>query len=449
MNLLTLSWKNITTRPLGALLSITLLGLSIMLISLMLHVEKQFGKTLNRNIQGVDMVLGAKGSPLQLILSSVFQIDAPTGNISMAAANKLTKNPLVKNAIPLAYGDSYQGFRIVGTETDYLVLYQAKLHKGSIFQKSFEVVVGATVAQQLKLKVGSTFHSQHGFEEEGEAHDDHEFKVVGILKPNGTVVDKLLLTPLASVWDSHNHAEHESEHEEDEHKHDDGEHHHADGDEHKHDDDEHHHADGGEHKHDEKEHHHKDEEGHKHEDAADKEITAMFIQFRSPMAMMQLPRYVNEKTTMQAALPSYEVSRLFQLMEGAIRLMQILAVFIMLVSCFSIFISLYNAIKERKYEMALLRNFGASRWQLVRLVLQEGLLLTSLGFAAGILFSRLAFWGFSVLSYSVYQFHFTTEWFLIEELYLMFSMVLLGAFASILPAIQVFRLQVSNVLAEQ
>ena len=400
MNLLKLSWKNIISRPLGAILSITLLSLSIALISLMLHVGRQSERVLNRNIEGVDMVLGAKGSPLQLILSAVFQIDVPTGNILMKEAGRLAKSPLVKNTIPLSYGDSYQGYRIIGTETEYLELYQAEFQAGKIFQEPFEVVIGATVAQQLSLNLGDTFHSQHGFDNEGESHEAKKFRIVGLLKPSGTVLDKLLITPQASVWQSHQHGEEEEE----------------------------------------------EHDGHDHEE--EREITAMLVKFRSPLGMIQVPRYVNEKTNMQAAIPSYEVSRLLGLMEGGIRTLQWLAIFIMGISCFSIFIGLYNAMAERKYEMALLRNFGASRWQLVWLVLQEGLILVLLGFGVGILLSRFAFYMFSKLSYSTYQFHFKIDWFLKEELYLLMGVVFLGVIASILPAIQVFRLQISKILSE-
>ena len=413
MEFLKLSWKNIITRPLGALLSIILLGLSIMLISVILHVGKQFEQILYRNIEGVDMVLGAKGSPLQLILSAIFQIDAPTGNIPINEANKLAKNPLVKNAIPLAYGDSYQGFRIVGTEKKYLELYSAKLLEGVLFQQPFEIVVGATVAQQLKLSLGSTFYSQHGFDSAGEEHDNQTFKVVGILKPNGTVIDKLLLTPLSSVWEAHTHVEDMEEHD---------------------------------HENSEPHHHHLTEN---HEMEEEREITAMLIKFRSPMGLIQIPRFVNENTSMQSAIPTYEIHRLLALMEGGIGMIQWLALFIMIVSCFSIFIGLFNTMKERKYEMALLRNFGASRWQLVRMVLQESLILILVGFGIGVFFSRLTFWGFSNLSYTNYNFYFSTEWFLIEELYLMLAVLFLGVLTAVIPAIQVFNLQISRLLAEQ
>lgn len=413
MNFLKLSWQNITTRPLGAMLSIVLLGLSVMLISLLLHIGKQLERTLYRNIEGIDMVLGAKGSPLQLILSSVFHIDVPTGNISRQEAQKIAKNPLVKIAIPLSYGDSYQGFRIVGTEKEYLNLYQGELQKGNLFQNPFEIVVGASVAKQLRLELGQNFYSQHGFEEEGESHDAHGFRVVGILKPNGTVLDKLLLTPQESVWESHKHEEDAEE--------------------------ESHHA----HSKENAEHHRIVEE----ED--NQEITAMLIKFRSPMGIMQIPRFVNEKTNMQATIPSYEVHRLIGLMDGGITLLRGLAISIMIVSCFSIFISLYNAVSERKQEMALLRNFGASRWQLVALVVQEGLILTFLGFGVGMLLSRLLLLIFSSLGFSNYQFSIGFEYFLIEELYLFLVVFLIGFLASILPAIQVFKLQISKVLSEK
>ena len=395
MNLLKLSWKNISARPLNATLNILLLALGVAIISLMLQVGKQLEDTLNRNIKQIDMVMGAKGSPLQLILSAVFQIDAPTGNISLAEANRIAKSPLVKNAIPLAYGDSYRGFRIVGTEKGYADLYQAELGEGKFFEQSFQVVLGANAARELRLNIGDKFQSQHGLDAEGEDHEAHFFEVVGILKPSGTVADQLLLTSVSSVWEAHHH-------EEDEHS----------------------------------------------EEEETQEITAMLIQFRSPMGMVQLPRYVNEKTNMQSALPSYEVYRLLDLMGIGISLLQSLALGIMVVSGLSLFISLYNALKERKYEMALLRNFGASRLALVQLVLQEGILLTTIGFALGILLSRLGFWAFTQLTAESYHYQLGFQPFMAEEAYLLVGAILIGILASILPAIQVFRLQISKVLGE-
>jgi putative ABC transport system permease protein len=120
MNLLKISTNNLKDKPLTTSLSILLMSLGIAIISLLLLAGKQIEEKFTRNVAGIDMVMGAKGSPLQLILSSIYQIDAPTGNISMEEATRLTRSPLVKSVIPLSMGDSYQGYRIVGTNQKYL-----------------------------------------------------------------------------------------------------------------------------------------------------------------------------------------------------------------------------------------------------------------------------------------------------------------------------------------
>src|SRR5690606_5884669 len=122
------------------------------------------------------------------------QIDAPTGNISLEEFNKLAKNPMVENAIPLAYGDNYEGYRIVGTSLDYPNHYEAKLAEGNWWKKSAEVVIGSRVAELTGLSIGDEFSGSHGLSNSIDEHDHFAYTVVGILAPSGTVVDKLLLT---------------------------------------------------------------------------------------------------------------------------------------------------------------------------------------------------------------------------------------------------------------
>ncbi|MGB0523204.1 MAG: ABC transporter permease [Flammeovirgaceae bacterium] len=465
MNYLKLSWKNSLARPWSSVLSITLLGLGVCLISLMLLVSKQLENTLSRNITGIDMVLGAKGSPLQLILSAIFQIDAPTGNIKLKEANYVAKSPLVKQAIPLSYGDSYQGYRIVGSTHPYVDLYDAKLAQGKLWNAPFEITAGARVAKVLNLKLGDTFHSQHGFEDEGEAHDHHTFKVVGILAPSNSVLDQLLLTSTESVWQSHHHEE-DHGHEDEEHKHEHGteEHKHKkDEHEHKHDEHGHHEHEHkkGEHKHDEEHDEHKHEhEGHEHKKdehereeeeshLEEREITAMLVQFRSPLGKLQVPRIVNEQTKMQSAVPHYEVYRLLDLMGVGIQLLNGLAFCILIVSGLSVFINLYNALRERKYEMALLRNYGAPRWRLMQVLVQEGLTLSILGFVFGILLSRLGLWVFGNVLTANYGYQINLGNFLIEELYLLIAAIGIGIFAAVIPAIRVYVIDIARTLGKQ
>jgi putative ABC transport system permease protein len=145
MNLLSIAWKNLRIRPLNTFLSVVLLAFGVGIISLLLLVEKQLSEQFNRNIKDIDMVLGYKGSPMQLILANVYHVDAPTGNIKVSDAQRIIRNPMVKKAIPLAYGDNYEKFRIVGTTFDYPRHYGVELADGHSFEKPFQVVLGANV----------------------------------------------------------------------------------------------------------------------------------------------------------------------------------------------------------------------------------------------------------------------------------------------------------------
>ena len=413
MNIFRLSLRNMTSRPLSTTLSLVLLTLGVGMIASLLQVNRHIKEQMSNNIRGIDMVVGAKGSPLQLILSAVYHIDAPTGNISMHEAEQLRKNRLVELGIPLSYGDSHKGYRIVGSNHQYPALYAATVAQGRLWEETFEVTLGATVAKNLNLAIGDTFAGAHGLAEGGEIHDDQVYRVVGHLNYTNSVLDQLILTATESVWEVHHHEEEPSE--EDEHE-------------------EHEHEEG--------------HEEHDHEHQEDQEITAMLIKFRNPMGIIQLPRRVNEDTNMQAALPAYEISRLFSLMGVGIDTLNVIALVIMAVSGFSVFISLYNALKDRQYEMALMRTYGATRWQLVWLVLQEGLLLTLTGFLAGMFFSRSGLWLVSGLMESSYHYEFTGWFWAAEEAWLLAIALGIGLIAALLPAIRVFRINLSQTLAD-
>ncbi len=417
MNIFQLSYRNMISRPLSTTLSLVLLILGVGMIALLLQMNRHVQEQMTNNIRGIDMVVGAKGSPLQLILSAVFHIDVPTGNISLHDAEQLRQNGLVDFGIPLSYGDSYEGYRILGTSHQYTELYSAEVASGRLWEEHFEVTLGAVAAVSLNLKVGDTFAGAHGLVAGGEIHEDQSYHVVGILNHTNSVVDQLILTATESVWEVHHHEEEEEAAAEE-----------TEGE-------------SGE--------LHSEAHQEEHHDANDeeREITAMLINFRSPIGMVQIPRMVNEDTNMQAAVPVYEISRLFSLMGVGIDTLNTIALVIMAVSGFSVFISLFSALKDRRYEMALMRTYGANRWQLVWLVLQEGLLLTLLGFLFGIVFSRLGLWLVSGLMESSYHYEFSGWTLLAEEAWLLISALAIGFLASILPAIYIFRINISKTLA--
>ena len=431
MNLFKLTWKNILARPLSTLLSLILIMLGVGLITFVLYMKQDFENQMYKNIKGIDMVVGAKGSPLQLILSAVFHIDAPTGNIKLKEAEKLRKNRFVKYAIPLSYGDSYNGYRIVGTDTAYSQLYNARLQAGSFRKSGFDVNLGATVAKNLNLQIGDKFSGSHGLVEGGEAHDENQYKVAGIFEPSNTVLDQLILTDLQSVWEVHGHAADEA-HEDEAHEDEDEERKHE---EHKNQE----HKDGG--------HTNGGGDGLNHV-SPDLEITAMLIKFRSPMGVVQLPRWVNAETNMQAAVPSYELQRLVSLMGVGIDTINSVAVVIMIVAGISVFISLFNSLKERQPELALMRSYGASRNQLAITILLEGLLISFLGYVMGLLLSKL---GLTVAAHFFPQgltlqrqaLSFTTP-----ELYLLVIVLTIGATASLIPVLQAIRLNISQTLSK-
>jgi putative ABC transport system permease protein len=411
VNIFKLSLKNIFNKPLSSTISLALLILGIGIISLLLQLNTLIKDQMDNNLKGIDMVVGAKGSPLQLILSSVYHIDSPTGNISLEEAEKISKNRMVGSSIKLLYGDNFKGYRIVGAEKKFIELYNGKIKKGKNLSKPFEVLVGSKVYSKLKIDIGDDLISSHGLRETGESHDDQSFKVVGLLEPSNSVIDQLIITLPQSVWDVHGNHDHEEEHEHDH----------------------------------EEEHEHDHNEEHQHDD---REITAMLIKFKSPMNIIQFPRQINETTNLQAAVPSYEISRLFKLFGFGIETLSYLAYLIIIVSGFSLFINLFNSMRERKYEMALIRTLGASRLQLSTMIIFESIILTISGFILGLLFSRFGVMFVSSLMEESINYNLSSFKILNEEYWLLLLSVIIGLMASLIPAVQVYKMNISKILAD-
>ena len=400
-----LAWKNLWFRPLNTFLSIILLTASVAIISLLILLQQQFENKFSKNIEGVDLVMGAQGSPLQLILSSVYQLDAPTGNINYKEAESWMNHPFVETAIPLAFGDNHLGYRIVGTTQDYITKFDGKFAQGKTFEENFEVVVGGKIAQNLGLKLGDEFFGSHGESQEDEhIHDNYAYTVVGILQPTDKVIDNLILSTVESVWAVHDEHDHSHEHE---------------------------HEDGHEHEH----------------DYSDKEITAVLLKVKNKMAFVIWPRLVPQNTKMQVASPAIEINRLFTLFGFGLDALQYLAYGIMLISGISIFIALYNRLKERKYEFALMRIGGAKRSQLLGLVLFESLLLCVVGFVFGTILGRLALIFISNSTAQEYKMEFNPFVFIWEKEGMLFLItIFVGIIAALIPAVKAYKLNISKTL---
>ena len=434
-----LAWKNIWFKPLNTILSILLLTASVAIITILILVEKQFEEKYQSNLDGVDLVLGAQGSPLQLVLSSVYQVDDPTGNISYDSVKVWMQHPYVKKAIPLAYGDNYVGFKIVGTTPDYIEKYQAKIAEGKLFEHNFEVVIGAEVAEKLNLKLGDTFKGTHGSAAEGEVHDHGEYSIVGIASKTGKVIDNLILSNIPTVWQMHQDEGHEESLEEVAENPAHGEEGHV---------------------------HHEEEivaenpvhgeEGHIHDehesdmtiDEPNMEITSVLIEFKNKLGVFMWPNIIAQNTKMQAALPTYQMNRLFDMFGVGLNALKYLAFGIMLISGISIFIALFNTLKERKAEFALMRVNGAKKHQLLLVVLLESILLCIVGYFFGTVLGRVGIVLLSKASESDFKLGFDPMEIIWEKEGLLFGLTLLiGLLAALIPAIKAYTINISKTLA--
>ena len=338
MKTLRWAWQFLWSRPLAAALNLLLLSLGLASITLVLLVNHQIQQAFARDLAGIDVVVGAKGSPLQLILSGVFQIDTPTGNVPLADVQTLQANPQVAKLIPISMGDSFKGYRIIGTTPDYVSHYAGVMASGALWQAPMQAVLGAKVARDTGLRVGDSFVGSHGLGGGGHAHGQTPYTVTGVLAPSGSVMDRLILTATESVWRVH--------------------------------------------------------EKDTALDAADqkileeeREVTLALIQYRSPLAAVTFPRFINTSTNMQAASPALEVSRLLGLIGIGADVLRAFAGVLLLTAGVSVFIALWSAVRERRADLALLRMLGAAPRQLAALLWCEALwlalLATLLGLALG------------------------------------------------------------------
>jgi len=473
MYILQLAWKKLLSRPGNTLFSVLLFAIGSGIISLIIIAEKNVNQSIERNFKGIDLVVGAKGSPTQLILSSVLHADNPTGNISLAEAEKIARHPLVEMSIPLAMGDSYKGFRIVGAPTEYAALYNADLEAGTWYSNTMEAVIGANVARSTGLGVGDTFYGVHGFQGAGHAHEEHIYTVTGIMKQGAGVPDNLILTPVASVWevhDGHNHSEGDHDHE-----HSDSGHEHTEALHAEHDHD-HEHPHDHDHTHDHHKHEDPDEipseiqaiqqkidagsdislaemqlyqqyqEGINTSNDDGREITAMLIRFRNPAGLIQLTRFINESTNMQAASPALEINRLVSLLSSGFDVMWVLAWIIIILSGINIFIHLWNTLRLGMHDIALMRVLGAGRTKVFLMLIFQGAVIAFLGWLAGIIFSRIVW----ILLPSLYQLT-DSGWAILylQEIFLLGYALFTGIAASLIPAWNAYNTDVHFTLTRK
>ena len=374
------------------MMSILLMILGVTIITLSVLVNQITKNTFTKNNPNLDVVVGAKGSPLQLVLSSIHHIDIPTGNISYKNAKKIMKHPAIKFGVPISLGDNFQNYRIVGTDKKFLKLYDAELEIGSIWEKPMQSVIGSNVANFTKLKIDKFFVGSHGLIDTGDIHSEQPYKVVGILKKTGTILDNLIITSLDSVWNLHSNQN----------------------------------------------------DILKNTDSL--EVTALLLKYKNKTSVFSFPRLINKNTSMQAASPNLEISKLFKLTSEAHKIINYLSIIIVSLSFAGILFTLLNNINERKYDLAILRTLGFTRERIFSIILIEGMTISILGsfiglILGGIVYKCIEF--FSLLGRNIVTGQLD---FIYEILTIWFVILIISFLTCLIPCIKVYKQNIRNTL---
>ncbi len=304
-------------RPWQFALAVTLSALGMASAIAIVWLQSVLEQHARRQAEGIDIVVGAKGSALQNVLAAVYYLDVPNGNISLKEVDALRANPQVAKAIPIGVGDSVGGARIVGTTDEFIPFYGGTLASGAFAAAPMDAVLGAGVARRTKLKLGDSFVGAHGLGDTGDAHDSYPYRVVGILNPTGRVIDETVVTPLASIWLVH--------------------------------------------------------EGHSA--SAEPEATFALIQAKGPIGVAMLPRLINARPGLQAAVPALESARLLTSFNWVALVVKVFAAILVVAAMASLLGALLQALARREPDLALLRAMGATRGTLAGLMLGESLAL--------------------------------------------------------------------------
>ncbi|MBU6372212.1 MAG: ABC transporter permease [Alphaproteobacteria bacterium] len=434
MTLAGLTLAQLRERWFANTLHVLMLAIGVAAATALLLFTAQTEDRLSRDARGIDLVVGAKGSPLQLVLSSVFHADVPTGNVSYADYERLTRDPRIQAAIPLGLGDTMGGSRIVGTTPAFLPFYGASVAEGRMFAAPMETVLGAETARRLGARLGQTFPSAHGLGEGGDVHEHGGYVVVGVLAPTGTVLDRLALTSLESVWKVHDvsmpvgnerigglqgpalrppaPAP-------------------LQGDPHRHDDAHDHGAPGA-----------------PESAMAMKEVTAVLVRTRSPIAGPRLKREINQTTALLAARPADEAARLFSLVGAGAQAFRLFAYVFIAAAALSVFATLLASLTDRRGDIALLRTMGATRLGVFGVLLGQGLVIAGLGVALGLGLGHGLLHAAAQVSAQARGLGITGAMIHPGEIWIVIGGLGAGALAALIPALDAYRTDIAKTLAE-
>lgn len=435
MSVFQLLWRNMMHRKTLSLLTIVSIAITIALLLVLLQVRAGIEHGAEKGYGPFELTLGSKGSSSQLVLNTYYRVGTPAQNIPQQVLHDVLKESEVAHAYAMTAGDSYQGYPIVGMDAAYFYTRYGdqSMKAGGMYAKTGEAVIGSHVASQLGLRVGDTFHGNHGLvnsgshsfdnpaneksgsdsgseassndqhqethseqqaeaaEEAGsehsnesdESHHDHEhfeYRIVGILPTLGTADDRAVFTTLDYAWHVH---------------------------------------------------------GITHEE--DKRITAILVQPKSLLGAQAIKNKFNQRADVQAVYTSKAVADVVNVVDRGTELVQFVSLLCVLLAAITLLLSLTSVVTERKKDVGLMRLIGKSRLYVWTILIGEGLFLTGIGAILGLFLGHLAtaFSASSILEWS--GVHVDALRIAPGEIQLVSGALIVGFLASIGPAWKVYR----------
>ncbi len=410
MNTASMALRNLRNRLLQSFLTVLVVGVALALALVTVLLSEGVQRGINRAAEPYDLIIGGKGSAQQLVLNTVLLQGDPLGNVPLELFQRLQADKGLTAVVPLAYGDSYQQHKIVGTKSEFFDFRNRpgdppyfQVEQGRIFKAPFEMVAGAEAARQLNLVPGQTLQAEHGSLAAlpgEEVHDEHErrpYTMVGVLKPSGSPADLGLYVDIESYWQIHASQKV------------------APGD-----------------------------------PTGPQAVTAILVKPRTfPNDLYRVQQAVNSgqlTREAQAVIPYNELDKLNRLVGQGQEILTIVAYIALGMAGATIFLSLYGAIVERRRDLAVMRALGASRRRIFTLVLVESWLVTGFGLMLGLGLGHLAAWLISLVIRNSSSIQVLLNISPLEP-WLLLAGLVVGWLAGMLPAFSAYRTEAARYLS--
>lgn len=326
--------KNLLTRKAKTILSAISIIMATTIGLLAFNISSQVNDGIVNTVEYYDTLIGPSGSESQLVLNTMFFTGTPAGTISYEHYENLSKDSRVRVVIPFAMGDSYNGYKLVGTECEFLK--NKSLSSGELFDENFEAVIGSEVAKTSGLKIGSSFVSSHGVAETGHKHENNPYVVSGILKKTNTAYDNVIFVNVSDIWAAHSTEKHEV--------------------------------------------------GEEHEEG---DLTAVLLNCRNTGAQYQLADEYNEIPGLQAINPASVAREIMDSVDLSKQIIYVLCVIIGIMALMIIYIMALLNMQDSKKDIKLMRLIGISKGKINWILIIQNMMITCMAVIISAILCRI------------------------------------------------------------